>query len=115
MSAVGSCADNAATESFFRGAQTRARQPPAVPDEVQARPDIFDYIEHRHNLRQRQNCQFNSRGEQLAQLPVEWGEPLYAAARTGRNILKHRPAAVGDIVRSCGTREKRRRTFLGKQ
>mgnify|MGYP001619938307 CR=1 FL=1 len=57
MSAVGSCADNAAAESFF-GVLTRERvNRQHYRTRAEARADIFDYIERCHNPRQRRRLQ----------------------------------------------------------
>ena len=65
MSAVGSCADNAATESFFGVLKRERVSRRQCRTRVQARPDIFDCIERRHNLRQRRRLPVQQQGEQL--------------------------------------------------
>jgi len=68
MSAVGSCADNAAAESFFGvliGVLKRERvNRQHYRSRAEARADIFDYIERCHNPRQRQRLEMQKR-EQL--------------------------------------------------
>ena len=55
MSAVGSCAGNAAAESFF-GVLTRERvNRHHYRTRAEARADIFDYIERCHNQRQQED------------------------------------------------------------
>lgn len=87
MSAVGSCADNAATESFFGVLKRERVSRRQCRTRVQARPDIFDCIERRHNLRQRRRLPVQQQGEQLlTQLPVEWGR---ATICRGEDRQKH--------------------------
>jgi putative transposase len=74
MSAVGSCADNAAAESFF-GLLKRDRvyrRHYATRD--QARTDVFDYIERFHNPRmQRRLARLAQEESNLTQPSVEMG------------------------------------------
>ena len=74
MSAVGSCADNAAAESFF-GLLKRDRvhrRHYATRDE--ARTDVFDYIERFHNPRmQRRLARLAQEESNLTQPSVEMG------------------------------------------
>ena len=74
MSAVGSCADNAAAESFF-GVLTRERvNRQHYRTRAEARADIFDYIERCHNPRQRRRLNMQQQTEQLfTQLSVITG------------------------------------------
>lgn len=53
MSAVGSCADNAAAESFFGVLKRERVNRRQYQTRAEARADIFDYIERCHNPRQR--------------------------------------------------------------
>ncbi len=74
LSAVGSCADNAAAESVFgvlKGERVNRRQ---YRTRAEARADICDYIERWHNPRQRQRRERQQQGEKLlTQLSVETG------------------------------------------
>lgn len=74
MSAVGSCADNAAAESFFgvlRRERVNRRQ---YRTRAEARADIFDYIERWHNSRHRRRLAFQQEGVHLlTQLSVKMG------------------------------------------
>jgi len=69
MSAVGSCADNAAAESVFgvlkreRGNRMHSRT------RAEARADIFAYIERRHNPRQRRRLDMQQQRERLFTQP----------------------------------------------
>ncbi len=58
MSAVGSCYDNAAAESFFGVLKRERVNRKHYMTRAQARSDIFDYIERFHNKRKLR--QFNS-------------------------------------------------------
>lgn len=74
MSAVGSCADNAAAESFFgllkRDRVNRRR----YWTRAEARADVFDYIERFHNPRMRRRQERLAREESsLTQLSVKSG------------------------------------------
>ena len=55
MSEVGSCADNAAAESFFGLLKRERVYRRQYLTRAQARADIFDYIERFHNLRRKRN------------------------------------------------------------
>ncbi len=69
MSAVGSCADNAAAESFF-GVLTRKRvNRQQYQTRADARADIFDYIERCHNPRQRRRLDMQQQGQRLLTQP----------------------------------------------
>lgn len=57
MSAVGSCADNAAAESFFGVLKRERVNRPRYRTRAEARADIFDYIERCHNPRQRRRLE----------------------------------------------------------
>lgn len=60
MSAEGSCADNAAAESFF-GALKRGRiYRRQYRTRAEARTDIFDYLERFHNPRKRRQLEMRS-------------------------------------------------------
>lgn len=56
MSAVGSCADNAAAEGFFGMLKRERVNRRRYRTVAQARTDIFDYIERFHNPRMRQRA-----------------------------------------------------------
>ena len=74
MSAVGSCADNAAAESFFGRLKRERVNRRQYRTRAEARTDIFDYIERWHNPRQRRRLEQQQQGEQLlTQLSVETG------------------------------------------
>ena len=74
MSAVGSCADNAAAESFFgllKRDRVRRRR---YRTRAEARADVFDYIERFHNPRMRRRRERLEREESaLTQVSVEAG------------------------------------------
>jgi putative transposase len=74
MSAVGSCADNAAAESFFGVLKRERVNRQQYRTRAEARADIFDYIERCHNPRQRRRLELQQQGEQLLTPPsVETG------------------------------------------
>ena len=74
MSAVGSCADNAAAESFFGVLKRERVNRRYYRTRAEARADIFDYIERCHNPRQRRRLELQQQGEQLlTQLSVKMG------------------------------------------
>ena len=74
MSAVGSCADNAAAESFFGRLKRERVNRRQYRTRAEARSDIFDYIERWHNPRQRRRLEQQQQGEQLLTQPsVETG------------------------------------------
>ena len=58
MSAVGSCADNAAAESFFGLLKRERVYRRSYRTRAEARADIFDYIERFHNARKRRRMQW---------------------------------------------------------
>ena len=58
MSAVGSCADNAAAESFFGMLKRERVYRRSYRTRAEARADIFDYIERFHNARKRRRMQW---------------------------------------------------------
>jgi putative transposase len=73
-SAVGSCADNAAAESFFGVLKRERVNRRQYRTRAEARADIFDYIERWHNPRQRRRLAFQQEGEKLlTHLSVETG------------------------------------------
>lgn len=53
MSAVGTCADNAAAEGFFGMVKRERVNRRVYLDKREARADVFNYIESFHNPRQR--------------------------------------------------------------
>ena len=55
MSEVGSCADNAAAESFFGLLKRERVYRRQYLTRAQARADVFDYIERFHNPRRKRN------------------------------------------------------------
>ena len=69
MSAVGSCADNAAAESFFGVLKRERVNRQHYRTRAEARADIFDYIERCHNPRQRRRLELQQQGEQLLTQP----------------------------------------------
>lgn len=74
MSAVGSCADNAAAESFFGRLKRERVNRRQYRTRAEARADIFDYIERWHNPRQRRRLAFRQQRPQLLTQPsVEMG------------------------------------------
>jgi putative transposase len=74
MSAVGSCADTAAAESFFGVLKRERVNRRRYRTRTEARADIFDYIERWHNARQRQRLTVQEQGQQLLTQPsVERG------------------------------------------
>lgn len=74
MSAVGSCADNAAAESFFGRLKRERINRRQYWTRTEARADIFDYIERWHNPRQRRRLAVQQQGEKLlTQVSVETG------------------------------------------
>ena len=74
MSAVSSCADNAAAESFCGRLKRERVNRRQYRTRAEARTDIFDYIERWHNPRQRRRLEQQQQGEQLlTQLSVETG------------------------------------------
>jgi putative transposase len=74
MSAVGSCADNAAAESFFDVLKRERVNRRQYRTRAEARTNIFDYIERWHNPRQRGRLALQQQVEQLlTQLSVEMG------------------------------------------
>jgi len=74
MSAVGSCADNAAAESFFGVLKRERVNRHHYRTRAEARADIFDYIERCHNPRQRRRLERQQQGEKLlTNLSVETG------------------------------------------
>ena len=74
MSAVGSGADNAAAESFFGRLKRERVNRRQYRTRVEARADIFDYIERWHNPRRRRRLEQQQQGEQLfTHLSVETG------------------------------------------
>src|SRR3569623_252183 len=74
MSAVGSCADNAAAESFFGVLKRERVNRRQYLTRAEARADIFDYIERFHNPRKRQQLEMRQQKELLLTQPsVEMG------------------------------------------
>jgi putative transposase len=74
MSAVGSCADNAAAESFFGVLKRERVNRRCYQTRSEARADIFDYIERFHNPRKRRLLEMQQQNELLlTQLSVETG------------------------------------------
>jgi putative transposase len=74
MSAVGSCADNAATESFFGVLKRERVNRRQYRTRAEARADIFDYIERFHNPRKRRQLEMRQQNELLLTQPsVETG------------------------------------------
>ena len=74
MSAVGSCADNAAAEGFFGRLKRERVNRRRYLTRADARADIFDYIECFHNPRKRRQMKtLNRDGSTLTQQSVETG------------------------------------------
>ena len=74
MSAVGSCADNAAMESFFGMLKRERVNRRIYRTRAEARADVFDYIERFHNPRCRRRLEAAQRKELLLTQPsVETG------------------------------------------
>ena len=74
MSAVGSCADNAAVEGFFGQLKRERVNRRHYLSHQQARSDIFDYIERFYNpLKQRKLEERMLKQSLLTQLSVESG------------------------------------------
>lgn len=74
MSAVGSCADNAAAESFFGVLKRERVNRRQYRTRAEARADIFDYIERFHNPRKRRQLEMLKQDDLvLTQPSVELG------------------------------------------
>ncbi len=74
MSAVGSCADNAAAESFFGMLKRERVNRRQYSTRAEARADVFDYIERFHNpRRERRTEQRRQKEVGLTQRSVEKG------------------------------------------
>ena len=74
MSAVGTCADNAAAESFFGMLKRERVNRQQYRTQSEARADVFDYIERFHNPRRaRRTEQRRKEREGLTQPSVEKG------------------------------------------
>ncbi len=74
MSAVGSCADNAAAESFFGVLKRERVNRRQYRTRAEARADIFHYIERCHNPRQRRRLKMQQQAERLLTQPsIEMG------------------------------------------
>lgn len=74
MSAVGSCADNAAMEGFFGRLKRERVNRRTYRTRAEARADIFDYIERFHNPRKRRQLAQRQPKELLSTQPsVEMG------------------------------------------
>ena len=74
MSAVGSCADNAAMEGFFGMLKRERINRRRYRTRVEARADVFDYIERFYNPRRRRQLGVAKQDERLLTKPsVEMG------------------------------------------
>jgi putative transposase len=74
MSAVGSCADNAAMEGFFGMLKRERVNRRIYRTRAEARSDVFDYIELFHNPRRRRRLEADKLNEvSLTQPSVEMG------------------------------------------
>ena len=74
MRAVGSCADNAAAESFFGVLKRERVNRRHYQTRAEARADIFDYIERFHNPRKRRTLEQTKQDDlALTQLSVKSG------------------------------------------
>ena len=69
MRAVGSCADNAAAESFFGALKGEWENRQHDQTRAEARADIFDDVERCQNPRQRQRLDMQQQAEQLLTQP----------------------------------------------
>jgi putative transposase len=69
MSATGSCADNAAAESFFGVLKRERVNRQHYQTRTEARADIFDYIERCHNPRERQKLDMQQQTEHFLTQP----------------------------------------------
>ncbi len=69
MSAVESCADNAAAESFFGVLKRERVNRQHYRTRAEARADIFDYIERCHNPRQRRRLDMQQQRKRLLTQP----------------------------------------------
>jgi putative transposase len=69
MSAVGSCADNAAAESFFGVLKRERVNRQDYRTRAEARADIFDCIERYHNPRQRRRLDMQQQADRLLTQP----------------------------------------------
>jgi putative transposase len=69
MSAAGSCADNVADESFFGVLNRKGVNRRHYRTRIEARADVFDYIERSHNLRQRRSLDRQRQSEHLFTQP----------------------------------------------
>ncbi|MCS5592939.1 MAG: IS3 family transposase [Porticoccaceae bacterium] len=75
MSAVGSCADNAACEGFFGMLKRERVNRRQYQTRTEARADVFDYIERFHNPRRRRRLEVNKQKDlSLTNLSEETGE-----------------------------------------
>ena len=70
MSAVGSCADNAAMEGFFGMLKRERVYRRIYPTRSAARADVFDYIERFHNPRRKRRLETTKQKELLLTQPV---------------------------------------------
>ncbi|SVB24584.1 uncharacterized protein METZ01_LOCUS177438 [marine metagenome] len=74
MSAVGSCADNAACEGFFGMLKRERVNRRRYQTRTEARADVFDYIERFHNPRRRRRLEVNKQKDlSLTNLSGETG------------------------------------------
>ena len=74
MSAVGTCADNAAAESFFGLLKRERVNRQQYQTRAEARADVFDYIERFHNPRRARRAEQRMKEEAgLIQPSVEKG------------------------------------------
>lgn len=69
MSAVGSCADNAAVEGFFGQLKRERVNRRQYQTRSEARADIFDYIERFHNPRRRRKLEQAKQGQSALTQP----------------------------------------------
>jgi putative transposase len=69
MSAVGSCADNAAVEGFFGQLKRERVNRRQYQTRSEARADIFDYIERFHNPRKRRKLDMLNQGQSALTQP----------------------------------------------
>jgi putative transposase len=110
MSAVGSCADNAAAESFFGRLKRERVNRRQYRTRAEARADVFDYIERGHNPRQRRRLAFRQEGDKLLTQPsVKTGENPGSLKRSKLQVfseLWYRPLIADEHIPSLLTTTK---------
>ena len=84
MSAVGSCADNVATEGFFGLLKRERVHRRRYLTRAEARADIFDYIERFHNPRRRRKLEAKRQTAFLLSRPSEAPDTRFEKAVFGQ-------------------------------